>query len=138
MRVERSKDISLGEKFVRRVKIMIFISFFVFLIWFCGYYENLLIFEDVCLRNHKFEELDGAEVLPHPAYSPDVAPSDYGLFRSMQHFMKGRRFESFDEVEEACEEFFDSKPKKPYFDQIRKLADRWQKVVDKDGLYFEE
>jgi histone-lysine N-methyltransferase SETMAR len=85
-----------------------------------------------------FEELDGVEVLPHPAYSPDVAPSDYGLFRSMQHFMKGRRFESFDEVEEACQEFLDSKPKEWYFDQIRKLADRWQKVVDNDGLYFEE
>ena len=71
-----------------------------------------------------FEELDGVEVLPHPAYSSDVAPSNYGLFRSMQHSMKGRRFESFDEVEEACQEFFDSKPKGWYFDQIRRLADR--------------
>jgi transposase len=49
-----------------------------------------------------------------------------------------RRFESFDEVEEACQEFFDSKPKEWYFDQIRNLADRWQKVVENDGLYFEE
>jgi hypothetical protein len=40
-----------------------------------------------------------------------VCPSDYGLFRSMQHFLKGRQFESFDEVEEAGQEFFDSKPK---------------------------
>jgi hypothetical protein len=86
----------------------------------------------------KFEELDGVELLPHPAYSPDCAPSDYGLFRSMQHFLKGRRFESFEEVEEACQEFFDSKPSEWYFDQIRKLADRWQKVIDNDGLYFEE
>src|SRR5690349_11497107 len=70
--------------------------------------------------------------------SSDVAPSDYGLFRSLQHFIKGRRFESFDQVEEACQEFFHSKPKEWYFDQIRKLADRWQKVVDNDGLYFEE
>lgn len=86
----------------------------------------------------KFEELDGVEVLPHPAYSPDCAPSDYGLFRSMQHFLKGRRFNSFDEVEEACKEFFDSKPTTWYFDQIRKLADRWHKVLENDGLYFEE
>jgi histone-lysine N-methyltransferase SETMAR len=86
----------------------------------------------------KFEELSGIEVLPHPAYSPDAAPSDYGLFRSMEHFLRGRRFESFDEVEEACQEFFDSKPADWYFEQIRKLAERWQKIVDGDGLYFEE
>ena len=56
----------------------------------------------------------------------------------MRHFLKGRRFESFDEVEEACQEFFDSKEPEWYFEQIRKLADRWQKVVENDGLYFEE
>ena len=27
------------------------------------------------------------KVLPHPPYSPDVAPSDYHLFRSMSHGM---------------------------------------------------
>ena len=86
----------------------------------------------------KFEELDGVEVLPHPTYSPDAAPSDYGLFRFMEHFLRGRRFESFAEVEEACQEFFDLKPKEWYFDQIRKLADRWQKIIENDGLYFEE
>lgn len=85
----------------------------------------------------KFEELDGVELLPHPAYSPDCAPSDYSLFRSMQQFLKGRRFESFDEVEEACQVFFDSKPSEWYFGQIRKIAARWQNVIDNDGLYFE-
>lgn len=61
--------------------------------------------------SNKFEELDGVEILPRPAYSPDIASSDYGLFRSMQHLMKGHRFESFDEVEEACQKLFNSKPK---------------------------
>jgi histone-lysine N-methyltransferase SETMAR len=75
--------------------------------------------------------LDGVEVLPHPAYSPDAAPSDYGLFRSMEHFLRGRSFES---VEEACQEFFDSKPKDWYFEQIRMLANQWQKIINNDGL----
>lgn len=86
----------------------------------------------------KFEELDGVEILPHPPFSPDLAPSDYGLFRSMQHFFRGRRFENFDEVQEACEEFFNSKPRSWFFNQIRQLAERWQKVVHNDGLYFDE
>ena len=70
----------------------------------------------------KFEELDSVEVLPHPAYSTDSAPSNYGLFWPMQHFLKGRRFGLFDEVEETCQEFFDSKLAEWYFDQIQKLA----------------
>lgn len=44
-----------------------------------------------CARRtlEKINEL-GWEVLPHPPYSPDVAPSDFHLFRSLQHFQIGR------------------------------------------------
>lgn len=89
------------------------------------------------LTKEKLDELDGIEVLPHPAYSPDLAPSDYGLFRSMVHFFRGRRFETFDQVEAACREFFESKEPQWYRDQIQQLAERWRKVIENDGLYFE-
>ena len=69
--------------------------------------------------NATFEQLEGVEILPQPAYSPDLAPSDYGLFQSMQHFLRGHRFGSFDEVHQACSEIFASKPK---FRQIHMLA----------------
>ena len=32
------------------------------------------------------------EVLPHPPYSPDIAPSDYHLFRSMTHGLSKQYF----------------------------------------------
>ena len=36
------------------------------------------------------ENLDW-EVLSHPAYSPDLAHSDYHLFRSMQHLLSEKK-----------------------------------------------
>ena len=42
----------------------------------------------------KIQELGGIELLPHPAYSPDLEPSDYHLFRSMAHFLHRRNFEN--------------------------------------------
>jgi len=38
------------------------------------------------------------EVLPHPLYSPDVAPSDYHLFHSMVHGLADQHFRSYEEV----------------------------------------
>ncbi|CAF5175499.1 unnamed protein product, partial [Rotaria magnacalcarata] len=97
--------------------------------WFKRFEDGDLDFEDKPRSGRPSildeGELDGIEVLPHPAYSPDLAPSDYGLFRSMVHFFRGRRFETFDQVEAACREFFESKEPHWYRDQIRQLAERW-------------
>jgi histone-lysine N-methyltransferase SETMAR len=41
---------------------------------------------------HKIEELEGIELLPHPAFSPDLEPSDYYLFRSMAQILRGESF----------------------------------------------
>ena len=80
----------------------------------------------------------GIGVLPHPAYSPDIAPSDYGLFRSMSTSLRGRQFENFDQVENACKEFFAFKTKDWYRGQISRLVHRWLAVVENDGPYFDE
>ena len=39
-----------------------------------------------------------SEVLPHPPYSPDVAPSDYYLLRSMAHGLAYQHFRTYEEV----------------------------------------
>ena len=60
------------------------------------------------------QELGEVEVLPHPAYSPDLAPSDYHVFRSMAHFLRGWNFENIEAVEEDLTEFFASKARDWY------------------------
>jgi hypothetical protein len=37
--------------------------------------------------------------LPHPPYSPDLAPADFFLFPKMKMQMKGRRFQTFAEIQ---------------------------------------
>lgn len=80
-------------------------------------------------------ELD-FDVLPHPPYSPDLAPTDYHLFRSMAHFLKGRTFNTVDQVEVVVQEFFGSKPPEWYRQGIEQLAQRWHDVIENGGLYF--
>jgi hypothetical protein len=53
----------------------------------------------------KIEELEGIELLPHPAFGPDLDPSDYYLFRSMAQFLRGKKFQSVADVEVAVEDF---------------------------------
>lgn len=77
----------------------------------------------------------GWEVLPHPPYSPDLAPSDYHLFRSLQHFLKGKVYENDDMIENDMRAFFEGHPPSFYADGIRQLPNRWRKVIDSNGDY---
>jgi [histone H3]-lysine36 N-dimethyltransferase SETMAR len=75
------------------------------------------------ITNEKIRCL-GWRKLPHPLYSPDLAPSDYHLFRSLQHFLKDKRFSNERELELSLWEFFLSKPKSFYKRGIDDLIER--------------
>jgi histone-lysine N-methyltransferase SETMAR len=72
----------------------------------------------------KSEELEGIELLPHPAFSPDLEPLDYCLFRSMAQFLRGKKFQSVADVEIAVEEFFASKDKEWFYQAFEELAEK--------------
>ena len=40
----------------------------------------------------------GWKVMPHPRYSPDLAPSDYHVFRSLQNLLNEKTFDSNEAV----------------------------------------
>ncbi|GFV28681.1 histone-lysine N-methyltransferase SETMAR [Trichonephila clavipes] len=67
------------------------------------------------------------DTMPHPPYSPDLAPSDYYLFRSLQNFFK--TFTSNEEVKNHLDQFFASKDQTFYERGIMLLPERWQKGV---------
>jgi histone-lysine N-methyltransferase SETMAR len=38
-------------------------------------------------------------VVPHPSYSPDLAPSDFFLFLKLKMKLKGQRFQTVEEIQ---------------------------------------
>ena len=61
------------------------------------------------------------DVLPHAAYSPDLAPSDYYLFRSLEHYLRDKNFTNIQDLQNQLNFYFDSKPLTFYRDGIRQL-----------------
>jgi histone-lysine N-methyltransferase SETMAR len=61
------------------------------------------------MTQQKIKELNW-EIVDHPPYSPDLAPSDYHLFRSLQNHVNNKKFERFEEVNDAILAYFESKP----------------------------
>jgi histone-lysine N-methyltransferase SETMAR len=85
----------------------------------------------------KFLEELRWELLPHPPYSPDLAPSDYHLFASLGHALGEQRFANFEEAKKWLDSWFASKPKKFFEEGIRKLPERWAACISSGGAYFE-
>ncbi|CAJ0922360.1 unnamed protein product, partial [Mesorhabditis belari] len=85
------------------------------------------------ITQQKIEEF-GWEVLPHPPYSPDLAP--YHLFWSMQHSLAEKKFKNREEVEIWVSNFFESQLPEFFEKGIHSLRERWQRVIDNDGEYL--
>jgi hypothetical protein len=70
-------------------------------------------------------------VLPHPTYSPDLAPSDYNLFGPMKRILGGKRFWNNDEVIAAVQSWIHKQPKAFFETGTKKLPERWHKCIEK-------
>ena len=71
----------------------------------------------------------GYKILPHPPYSPDLAPSDYFLFPKLKESLRGQKFDSDTDVIGAVNAFFEGQDKSWYNSGISLLEKRWSKCV---------
>ena len=78
------------------------------------------------------------ELLPHPPYSPDLAPSDYHLFAELKKPLRGVHFDALDEVKSAINRWIKYTPQKFFHEGLKKLIPRWQKCVELHGNYIEK
>ena len=80
----------------------------------------------------------GWTVLPHPSYSPDLAPSDYHLFGKLKESLLGNHYASVDEVKRGVRTWIRQTPAAFFEKGIMDLVPRWQKCIASDGDYVEK
>jgi histone-lysine N-methyltransferase SETMAR len=68
------------------------------------------------------------KILPHPPYSPDLAPSDYHLVLSLSNNMCGVFFNNNAELQNWLDDFFTDKPADFFKRGIENLPKRWKAV----------
>ena len=81
-------------------------------------------------------ERKGYELIPHPAYLPDLAPSDFFLFPNLKKYIRGRHFRSDEEVATAVEEWVNRKDPDFFISGLMALEHRWSKCITLEGNYI--
>ena len=77
-------------------------------------------------------------LLPHPAYSPDLAPSDFHLFGLLKDPLRSRRVGPESELKSVVNEVVKTMSKDWFEEGIKKVAERWRKCIDLQGDYVEK
>ncbi|CAF4641069.1 unnamed protein product [Rotaria socialis] len=76
--------------------------------------------------------------IPYPPYSPDLAPADYHLFRSLYHHLREKNFDDENDVKMDIINFFGQKSQDFYESGILSLPERRRQVIDSSGAYISE
>ncbi|UYV74922.1 hypothetical protein LAZ67_12001810 [Cordylochernes scorpioides] len=77
-------------------------------------------------------------VIPHPPYSPDLAPCDFFLFPRLKREMKGKHWETVENIQHHVTTFLRSIPVEEFQGAFQSWQTRLRKCIDAGGMYFEE
>lgn len=80
----------------------------------------------------------GMEALPHPPYSPDLAICDFFLFPNVKNHLRGRKFESREELSTAITEALKVVSRDGLRHAFGAWMERCNKCILAKGSYFEK
>jgi hypothetical protein len=92
--------------------------------------------EDNAMAVQQLLGTNNIPIVPHPPYSPDLAPSDLWLFPTLKMGLRGRRFPTLEDVKENADASLRA-IRQEDFHQCYNWIDRWNKCVCSDGKYFQ-
>ena len=77
-------------------------------------------------------------IIPHPAYSPYLAPSDFFIFPNLKKDIRGLHFRSDEEVVTTVEEWVNVKDPDFFSSGLMALEHRWSKCITQECNYIEK
>lgn len=80
----------------------------------------------------------GFEILPHPPYSPNLAPSDFHLFPTMKSYLKGKHFPDDETLISEVTTWPLEQPVDFYKRCVYSCIKRWEKCVSLGSTYVEK
>jgi len=76
-------------------------------------------------------------VIPYSPYSPDLAPCDFFVFPKMKFKLKGRWFDTIEDIQAETQKVLDTLTEKNFQDAFQKWRRRWDWCLHAGGNYFE-
>jgi len=76
-------------------------------------------------------------LIPHPPYSPDLPPCDFLLFLKMKFELKGRRFDTNEEIQAKSQRVPDTLIEKDFQEAFQKWRRWWDQCLHAEGNCFE-
>jgi len=85
----------------------------------------------------EYLETQGIALVPHPPYSPDLAPCDFWLFPKIKARLAGRPFQRIQDLAKAVHSELRTIPQSEYRECFQKWRMRMKRCVEVGGEYFE-
>ena len=79
----------------------------------------------------------GIKTVPHPPYSPDLAPCDFCLFPKLQENLRDYCYEIIENMKEAVTKVIDTLTQEDFHGSFQKLLEWYNKCIAAGGDYFE-
>jgi transposase len=76
-------------------------------------------------------------ILPHPPYSPDLAPCDFFLFPKLKTHRKGPHFGTVENVQAAATRALNNISSEDFLYCYEERQQRWNRCIRSQGAYFE-
>ena len=78
----------------------------------------------------------GIKTVPHPPYSPDLAPCDFWYFPKLKENTRGCRHETIEEMKKAVTKVIDTLTQGDFHGAFQKLLEQYNKCIAAGGDYF--